>query len=301
VVTIDDAATTEIDDGLSLETLPGGSLKVGPPARAARMLCRLLSPASCAGATTPPCWGCTSLAEAAPLATPWAQVWVHIADPSRWVAPGSPLAREAARRSKSLYLPTGTVPMFPRALAEGPFSLRAGLPTEAVSVGAALGPDGALLPDSVEVVPSRVAPARRLTYMEVDEMLEACREEDEPQLFALAEAAAARHAHRLARGAVEILMPECAVRVRGADSEQPAVEIEEEDQFASPARQVGSGWVPGGRAARAASCHIRVAAGGGGGRGRPTRGTARRRSRRQPLAGPATHCALAPHRTAPPA
>jgi exoribonuclease II len=46
---------------------------------------------------------------------------VHVADPSRWVAPGTPLAAEAQRRTKSLYLPTGNVPMFPKSLAEGPF------------------------------------------------------------------------------------------------------------------------------------------------------------------------------------
>lgn len=51
----------------------------------------------------------------------WMQVWVHIADPSRWVAPGSPLAAEARGRTKTLYLPTGMIPMFPKSLAEGPF------------------------------------------------------------------------------------------------------------------------------------------------------------------------------------
>ena len=110
---------------------------------------------------------------------------MHIADPSRWVPPGSPLAAEAAARAKSLYLPTGVVPMFPRALAEGPFSLRPGLPTEAVSVGAVVGPDGALLPGSVEAVPSRITPARRLTYDDVDEMLDVCEESDEQDLFDL--------------------------------------------------------------------------------------------------------------------
>ena len=177
------------------------------------------------------------------------QVWVHVADPSRWVAPGSALAREACARSKSMYLPTGVVPMFPKCLAEGPFrwvggwvgglrggarcmewrlqggpgctlavwclgrclhplpsdammqqpvappcappppacSLRQGLPTEAVSVGARLSPGGALLADTVEVVPSRVAPARRLTYVDVDEMLVECDAEQEPDLFALQE------------------------------------------------------------------------------------------------------------------
>lgn len=35
------------------------------------------------------------------------RLWIHIADPSRWVLPGSPLAVEAARRASTLYLPTG--------------------------------------------------------------------------------------------------------------------------------------------------------------------------------------------------
>lgn len=67
-------------------------------------------------------------------------------------------------------------------------SLREGIATEAVSVGARLDPEtGALLAGSVEVVPSRVAPARRLTYTSVDELLEHADAELEPDLFALVE------------------------------------------------------------------------------------------------------------------
>lgn len=36
--------------------------------------------------------------------------WVHIADPTRWLQPGSPMDEEAARRTTSMYLPTGTPP-----------------------------------------------------------------------------------------------------------------------------------------------------------------------------------------------
>ena len=61
IVTIDDASTTEIDDGLSAEMLPDGRLRL----------------------------------------------WVHVADPSRWLQPGDPLDMEARRRATSLYLPTG--------------------------------------------------------------------------------------------------------------------------------------------------------------------------------------------------
>ena len=35
------------------------------------------------------------------------KLWVHIADPTRWVHPGEPLDVEARRRAKTLYLPTG--------------------------------------------------------------------------------------------------------------------------------------------------------------------------------------------------
>ena len=37
------------------------------------------------------------------------RVWIHIADPSRWVNPGTPLAAEAERRGATLYLPTGAL------------------------------------------------------------------------------------------------------------------------------------------------------------------------------------------------
>lgn len=52
-------------------------------------------------------------------------------------------------------------------------------------MGVRLGPDGALLPDSVELVPSLVRPARRLTYVDVDEIYDECEEADERDLFDL--------------------------------------------------------------------------------------------------------------------
>ena len=61
VVAIDNASTTEVDDGLSVEFLPDG--------------------------------------------TP--RIWVHVADPTRWVRPGEPLDLEARRRGSTMYLPTG--------------------------------------------------------------------------------------------------------------------------------------------------------------------------------------------------
>ena len=61
LVTIDDASTRDIDDGLAVETMPDGRHRL----------------------------------------------WVHIADPTRWVTQGDPVDVEARRRAKTLYLPTG--------------------------------------------------------------------------------------------------------------------------------------------------------------------------------------------------
>ena len=61
VLTIDDASTRDIDDGLAVEVLPDGRHKL----------------------------------------------WVHIADPTRWVMPGDSLDVEARHRAKTMYLPTG--------------------------------------------------------------------------------------------------------------------------------------------------------------------------------------------------
>ncbi|HEY9701531.1 MAG TPA: RNB domain-containing ribonuclease, partial [Allocoleopsis sp.] len=76
VYTIDDESTTEIDDGVSVETLADGRQKL----------------------------------------------WIHIADPSSIVKPNSELDLEARKRSTTLYLPTGMVPMFPPDLATGAMS-----------------------------------------------------------------------------------------------------------------------------------------------------------------------------------
>ncbi|KAI4340073.1 hypothetical protein MLD38_024945 [Melastoma candidum] len=45
------------------------------------------------------------------------KVWIHVADPVRYVQSGSMIDREARRRGTSLFLPTATYPMFPEKLA----------------------------------------------------------------------------------------------------------------------------------------------------------------------------------------
>ncbi|MBF2099414.1 MAG: RNB domain-containing ribonuclease, partial [Gloeomargaritaceae cyanobacterium C42_A2020_066] len=82
------------------------------------------------------------------------RLWIHIADPGRWLTPGDVLDQEARRRSTSLYLPTGTIPMFPEVLATGPMSLAQGQDCPALSFGVVLDETGAIA--SYDLYASRV-------------------------------------------------------------------------------------------------------------------------------------------------
>ena len=79
----------------------------------------------------------------------------------------------------------GNIPMFPRNLADGLFSLRMGQPTAAVSVHMTIQSDGSL--DDFGLVASTVNPSRKLTYAELNELLDVTMPEQEPTLWALHE------------------------------------------------------------------------------------------------------------------
>ena len=181
-VTIDDADTQDIDDGLALEPLAGGTLRL----------------------------------------------WIHVADPGRLVAAGDPLDREARRRASSLYLSRGNLPMFPLALATGPFSLRAGQRCAAWSLWVELGTDGAIVASGVQR--SWVKPRYRLSYDDADELIELAppEERDLERIHGLMHC---RRHWRLARGALLLDQPEGRIRERDG---VPSLEITEP----SPSRQM---------------------------------------------------------------
>ena len=168
VYTIDDESTQEIDDGLSIEYLDDGQVKI----------------------------------------------WVHIADPTRLVFPGDELDLEARKRSTSLYLPTGMVPMFPPDLATGPMSLIQGKHCAALSYAVILDEVGAVKEYSIH--PSVIKPTYRLTYDDVDEMLHLNIEAEE-EISTLAQLAKLRHLWRKSQGSINISMPEAVIKVSEDD------------------------------------------------------------------------------------
>jgi exoribonuclease II len=147
------------------------------------------------------------------------RVWVHIADPSRWVTLGDELDREAQRRSTTVYLPTGMIPMFPVELSTGPMSLVQGQVCCALSFGIILTPEGAV--EDYDILISRIKPTYRLTYDDVDEMLELGLQ-DETELIALADWSTRRQAWRETQGAISIKMPESVIKV---DNDQIDIDV----------------------------------------------------------------------------
>lgn len=137
--------------------------------------------------------------------------WVHIADPTRLLVPGDELDLEARRRSTTLYMPTGMVPMFPPELATGPMSLIQGKICPALSFGIILDESGAVAEYSIHA--SIIQPTYRLTYEDVDEMLQ-LGVLAEPEIASLAEGAKLRMVWRQSQGCINIYMPESSIKVK---------------------------------------------------------------------------------------
>jgi exoribonuclease-2 len=153
------------------------------------------------------------------------RLWIHIADPTRLVKPGDELDMEARRRSTTLYLPTGMIPMFPSELATGPMSLVQGKVCPALSFGVVLDEAGDVRDYQIQA--SLVKPTYRLTYEDVDEMLE-LGIRAEPEIAAIAFWAQKRQQWRTQQGAISIHMPESVIKVKNDD--EISIEVLEDSQ-----------------------------------------------------------------------
>ncbi|NEP87104.1 MAG: VacB/RNase II family 3'-5' exoribonuclease [Okeania sp. SIO2C2] len=156
------------------------------------------------------------------------KIWVHIADPTRLLTPGDELDLDARRRTTTLYLPTGMIPMFPSELATGPMSLIQGQICSALSFGIILDESGGVVDYSIHA--SLIKPTYRLTYDDVDEMLQ-LKIKLEPEIHVLNQWAKQRFQWRQSQGSISIYMPESVIKVEG---EEVKVEVLDD----SPSRQL---------------------------------------------------------------
>ena len=133
--------------------------------------------------------------------------WIHIADVDRYAPRGSKLLQVAERRGTSLYLPTATYPMFPEII-ENVLSLESWEDKCALSLGVELYSNGTIIPSSIVVTPSLINVQYRLTYEQVDEMLdEGIAYAEEWQIGVLLNAAMKRREHRVTKGSTEGMVP----------------------------------------------------------------------------------------------
>ncbi|HVF78191.1 MAG TPA: RNB domain-containing ribonuclease, partial [Solirubrobacteraceae bacterium] len=132
------------------------------------------------------------------------RIWVHIADVSAYVRPGSLVDREAARRGTSVYVPGRVEPMLPEALSNDacslvPFQDRAAVTVEIDFEGADV--------KRVKFYRSTIRSDARLDYEQVDRVFAGEEEAQEPWATPLQAARAVAHTlheRRLAQDALEL-------------------------------------------------------------------------------------------------
>ncbi|WP_136796643.1 RNB domain-containing ribonuclease [Desulfosediminicola ganghwensis] len=97
-------------------------------------------------------------------------VGIHISDVSHYVRPGDPLFQEAMKRGTSIYFPEGQIPMLPRHLSQGICSLIQGEIRATFSFMILMTAEAEV--KRVRIHPSIIKVARRLTYEEVDRIIQ---------------------------------------------------------------------------------------------------------------------------------
>lgn len=144
------------------------------------------------------------------------RLWIHIADVSAYVRPGSVLEKEAFLRANSTYVPTSVEPMLPHSLSSGVCSLSPGDMRLAVTTELALSGSGEVT--SAAFYRSRIRSDVRLDYDQLDRIFAGREKAPEPvaDQLALARRAAAILADRRRGSALEV------------NSSEPSFEFDDE-------------------------------------------------------------------------
>jgi len=137
---------------------------------------------------------------------------VSIADVSAYVQPDSALDREALRRGCSVYFPAGVFCMLPARLSEELCTLAPGRDRAAVTVELEVDSQGAVT--DARFKRSLIRSAARLTYQEVQEILDGRDDQKAGHLKVMAECAEKMLERLHGRGALDMDLPETDIRLR---------------------------------------------------------------------------------------
>lgn len=158
-------------------------------------------------------------------------LWVHIADVSHYVRPGTALDTEAMQRGNSVYLPSLVLPMLPPQISNGIASLHPGVDRLTVTCRLLIEQDGKVTDG--DVYPSLINSCARLSYEEVEPVLKGQAElqADRPEglkamLLEMQECALALRGKRKRRGSLEFEFPETKIVV---DEAGRPVEVRREE------------------------------------------------------------------------
>jgi ribonuclease R len=139
-------------------------------------------------------------------------LWVHIADVSHYVKPGTALDDEAAKRGNSTYLVDRVIPMLPEALSNELCSLKPNVDRLTKYVEFSIAGDGRVL--GARFYPAVIHSQRRFTYREVLEVLQRKPATDiERMLHDANELAQRIRRARFKAGSLELDFPESKIRL----------------------------------------------------------------------------------------
>jgi ribonuclease R len=158
------------------------------------------------------------------------RLWVHIADVSHYVRPGSALDAEARKRGNSTYLVDRVIPMLPEALSNELCSLKPNVDRLTKCVEFLIAHDGRVL--HTRFHSAVIHSQRRFTYGQVLEMLQRAPDNDpiERMLHQAHELAQKIRRHRFKNGSLDLDFPETKIRL---DAQGKVLRIEKNENDVS--------------------------------------------------------------------
>lgn len=140
------------------------------------------------------------------------RLWVHIADVSHYVRPGSPLDVEAKKRGNSTYLVDRVIPMLPEALSNELCSLKPNIDRLTKCVEFVISKDGHVI--SSKFYAAVIHSKRRFTYQEAFAVIQRAPQGELEQMLHEAHALAQKVRHlRFKNGSLDLDFPENKIRL----------------------------------------------------------------------------------------